>query len=178
MIKRYYPPDESTHDDRPYTREEIQQILDSGVELHTKAVILLMESSGIRIGALHLMQIGDLSPLSWNNHSLYKVQVYARTRHKYFTFCTPECFGAIQEYLNYGKRCGEELNDKSPLFRKHFSKQDPFTIDVPKFLTERAVVNLVEQALKQSGVKTTEARRSHAFRKGFMSICEQCGSEP
>ena len=38
---------------------------------------------------------------------LYKVQVYARTRDKYFTFCTPECAKAIQEYLDYRKRCGE-----------------------------------------------------------------------
>jgi hypothetical protein len=34
---------------------------------------------------------------------------------------------------------------------------------------------LVDQALKRSGVKTSEAMRSHAFRKGFKSICERSG---
>jgi hypothetical protein len=33
----------------------------------------------------------------------------------------------------------------------------------------------IDEALKESGVKTSEAMRSHAFRKGFMSICEQSG---
>jgi integrase len=175
MIRRYYPADESTHDDRPYTHEEIQRMLNSGIDLRTKLIILLMVSSGVRIGSLHTMQIGDLIPVTWNNHSLYKVQVYARTPDKYYTFCTQECYEAIQEYLNYRKRCGEELKDKSPLFRKHFNKHDPFTINVPKFLTERAIASLLDEALKKSGVKTSEARRSHGFRKGFMSICEQSG---
>ncbi len=48
---------------------------------------------------------------------LYKVQVYARTRDKYYTFFTPECAKAIQEYLDYRKRC-EEIRDESPLFRR------------------------------------------------------------
>ncbi len=133
MIRRYYPSDESTpyDDDRPYFREEIPQIIRSWIDLRTKAMILLMASTGVRIGALHSMQIGDLTPATWSNHNLYRVQVYARTGDKYYTFCTPECYDAIQEYLNYRKRCREELKDKSPLFRKHFNKHDPFTINVP-----------------------------------------------
>lgn len=177
MIKRYYPSDESTHydADRPYSRREIQQIISSGIDLRTKAMILLMASTGVRIGALHSMQIGDLTPTTWSNHNLYRVQVYARTRDKYYTFCTPECYDAIQEYLNYRKRCREELRDKSPLFRKHFNKHDPFTVNVPKSMSEHSVMFVVDETLKQSGVKTIEARRSHAFRKGFKSICEQSG---
>lgn len=174
MIKRYYPSDESTPygDDRPYTPEEIQKVLDSGIDLRTKAMIYLLTSSGVRIGALHTMQIGDLIPVKWNNNNLYKVQVYARTRGKYYTFCTPECYDAIQEYLNYRKRCGEELKDKSPLFRKHFNKRDPFIINIPKFLSEDSIMFVVDEALKRSGVKTKEARRSHAFRKFFNTQCE------
>ena len=175
--KAFIPSDESTlyDDDRPYFREEIQQIIRSGIDLRTKAMILLMASTGVRIGALHSMQIGDLTPTTWSNHNLYRVQVYARTRDKYFTFCTPECYNAIQEYLNYRKRYGEELKEKSPLFRKHFNKHDPFTINVSKFMSEYSVMFVVDETLKQSGVKTTEARPSHAFRKGFKSICEQSG---
>ena len=67
------------------------------------------------------------------------------------------------------------LKDKSPLFRTHFNKNDPFTINVPHFLSEAAVVRLIDEALKKAGVKTSEAMRSHAFRKGFKSICEQSG---
>ena len=97
------------------------------------------------------------------------------TRDRYYTFCTPECYEAVQEYLEFRKRCGEDLKDKSPLFRKHFNKNDPFTINVPHFLSEAAVMRLIDEALKKAGVKTSDAMRSHAFRKGFKSICERSG---
>jgi integrase len=107
-LRRYYPSDESTNDDRPYTRGEIARIL-SVCDLREKAMILLMASTGVRIGSLCSMQIGDLIPVELNQVNLYKVQVYARTRDKYFTFCTPECAKVIDEYLEYRKRYGEEI---------------------------------------------------------------------
>jgi integrase len=58
-IRRYYPPDESTNADRPYTTDEIQRIL-SVCDLRTKAMILLMASTGVRVGSLPSMQISDL----------------------------------------------------------------------------------------------------------------------
>lgn len=172
-IRRYFPSDESVKEDRPYSIE-IQQIL-SVCDLRSKALILLMVSSGIRVGATYSMQIGDLVEIRFESHRLYKVAVYARTRDRYHTFCTPECYEAVQEYLDFRKRCGEDLKDKSPLFRKHFNKNDPFTINVPHFLSEAAVMRLIDEALKKAGVKTPDAMRSHAFRKGFKSICEQSG---
>ena len=173
-LRRYYPSDESTNDDRSYTTQEIAKIL-SVCDLREKAMILLMASSGVRIGALCSMQIGDLTEVDFQGSKLYKVQVYARTRDKYTAFTTSECYNAIQEYLNFRKRYGEELKDKSPLFRKHFNKEDHFIINIPKPLSDVSVKKAVDGVLKKSGVKTKEAMRSHAFRKGFKSICEQSG---
>ena len=157
------------------TVEEIQQIL-SVCDLRSKAMVLLMISSGVRIGALHSMQIRDLTEINFQGKvKLYRVEVYARTRDRYFTFTTPECYNAIQEYQNFRTRCGEQLGDKSPLFRKHFNRLDPFTINVPKFLLDDSVEKIMDEVLRKSGVKTSEAMRSHALRKGFMSTCERTG---
>ena len=49
-VRRYFPSDESVKDDRPYSREEIQRIL-AVCDLRSKAMIMLMISSGVRIGA-------------------------------------------------------------------------------------------------------------------------------
>ena len=68
-IRRYYPPDESTNDDKLYTIEQIQTIL-SVCDLRTKAMIHLMFSSGVRIGALHTMRIGDLIPVTYQGQDL------------------------------------------------------------------------------------------------------------
>lgn len=174
-IRRYFPSDESVKDDRPYSIQEIQRVL-TVCDLRGRAMILLMMSSGVRVGALYQIQIGDLTEVNFQGTNLYRLQVYARTRDRYFTFCTPECYSAIKEYLGYRKRCGEEINrDKSPLFRKHFNKDVSFTINVPYFLSEYAIMKILDEVLKKSGVKTSDAMRSHAFRKGFKSICEQSG---
>ena len=42
-------------------------------------------------------------------------------------------------------------------------------------MSDVSVKKAVDGVLKKSGVKTKEAMRSHAFRKGFKSICEQSG---
>ena len=65
-IRRYYPPDESTNDDKLYSIEQIQKIL-SVCDLRTRAMIHLMISSGVRIGALHTMRIGDLIPVNYQD---------------------------------------------------------------------------------------------------------------
>ena len=73
----------------------------SDCDPRSKVVIHLLCSTGMRIGAIPLLQIGHLTKTEFQNSILYKVQVYAGTRDKYYTFCTPECYNAIQEYLNY-----------------------------------------------------------------------------
>jgi hypothetical protein len=52
-----------------------------------KAIILLMVSSGCRLGALG-MKVGHLKRMG----DLYKISVYEgqKGRGKYYTFCTPE----------------------------------------------------------------------------------------
>jgi integrase len=176
-VKRFLPSDDSTHDDRPYTVDEIGKIL-SKCDERSKVIILLMTSTGMRIGAIHALRIGHLTEVPFQGLKLYRVQVYAGTRDKYFTFCTPECYNAIQDYLQTRKRFGEIINDKSPLIREQFNVDDKLRIHYPKSMSHRMIIHLVDQALKRSGVKTSEAMRSHAFRKFFMTQCEKSRMNP
>lgn len=168
-FKRFLPPDESTQEDRPYTIEEIQQILDKCYDERSKVIIMLMVSTGMRIGAIHTLQIGDLTKIS--EYDLYKISVYARSRHgRYYTFCTSECAKAIDSYLDYRRGFGEDITKRtSPLIREQFNVDDKIRIHSPRPLSKRMIVHLVEQALKRSGVKTTEVRRSHGFRKAWVT---------
>jgi integrase len=61
----HLPHDDSINEDRPYTVEEILQILQGQSDLRSKMIILLLCSTGMRIGALHSLQICDLTPLPW-----------------------------------------------------------------------------------------------------------------
>jgi site-specific recombinase XerD len=44
-------------DDRPYRRDEIKQLVDAAHSLRDKAIILLLSSSGIRVGGLVKLQV-------------------------------------------------------------------------------------------------------------------------
>ncbi|MDW3644361.1 MAG: hypothetical protein QN819_05955, partial [Nitrososphaeraceae archaeon] len=58
-IKRYIPPKKRVNRDRAYTHEEIHSLLDICDE-RMRAVILLLASSGMRIGAVPLLKIRNL----------------------------------------------------------------------------------------------------------------------
>ena len=170
-LRIHLPSDESVKEDRPYTIEEIGQVLNE-CDLRSKSIILLLCSSGMRMGALHLLQIGHLN----HDNAGTKIIVYSGTKDKYFTFCTPECHLTIQNYLNYRKRCGERLDSKSPLIREQFNKDNPFTINTPRFLSERGIERIIDTDLRKSGIrKIGEVHVSHGFRKFFFSECEKSG---
>jgi integrase len=158
--------------DRPYTRDEIASII-KDTDIRTKVVIELLSSTGMRMGALHLLRVEDLTKVNYQGINLYKVQIYARTRDAYYSFCTPECYNSIQEYLDYRTRNHEEIKNNSPLIREQFNKDNPFTVNVPRFVTSKAIEYLIDHALDRSDMrKVHEIHMSHGFRKFFISTCE------
>jgi integrase len=73
-IHKFIPPDEASHEDRAYTVDEIQKILDQCDE-RSKVIFLLKASTGMRIEALDGLKIGHLEKI--DAYHLYKIQVYA-----------------------------------------------------------------------------------------------------
>lgn len=166
-----------TQKDRAYSTEEIHKLLDFSDE-RSKALILLLASTGLRIGAVADLQLRHLKKIS--QYQLYHIIVYEGTREEYFTFTTPEASTAIDIYLDYRKRYGEKLNDNSPLFREQFDVNDLLAIKYhPKKMMTRGLTKLLVRQLNRSGVmpaskETEDTRRGkkrnvvarcHGFRK-------------
>lgn len=205
-IMRFIPPDESPTTittstttgqgesdygygyggDRPYTVEQIYRIINEGCggDTRSKVIILLMASTGMRIGALPGLRYGNITPVP--EYNLYKIRVYATSRaDRYITYCTPECASAIDSYLDYRRRLHETIRDKSPLIREMFNVENPFVIDSPKQSTPRMIELALEQALKKSGVNQRTAAqakgsrrsimRSHGFRKFAITMMDKAG---
>jgi site-specific recombinase XerD len=115
----------------PYSHEQIAQLL-TVAKPREKVMILLMCSSGMRVGGLSswankektkgkYLKVGDLIPV--DEHDVYQIEVYAYSKSdRYFTFCTPECRYWIDEYVYRYRRdvCHEEITAKSPLLRQAF----------------------------------------------------------
>ena len=95
---------------------------------------------------------------------------------RYYTFTTPECARAIDNYLYaYRKRLGEELKDSSPLIRNKISPDNIFTVKAPKFISNKAIQVIVDDLLKQSGLLKSkqEVMRTHGFRKWHANQCSR-----
>jgi integrase len=167
-ITRFVPPNESTHSDKAYTLGQIIQIWEaSSSDQRTSVIVLLMASTGMRIGAIPVLKVEHLTPI--DEHNLYQIDVYATSKHeRYPTYCTPECRNAIDAYLDYRRRFGENINDNSYLIREVFDSNNPFIINAPKEPTEKMVYDSLEQALKRSGVNQRIAGLGKGIRRGIM----------
>jgi integrase len=176
-FKIHLPSDdkEAVGEDRPYTKEEIAQVLQNGCnnDLRSKVVILLLCRSGLRRGAVSSLRIEDLISMEYKGQNVYKVQVYARTRDKYFSFMTVESSKAVKDYLDYRQRYGEKITDKSPLIREQFNIGDHLRIKNPRFVSDKTIEYLINQVVTRSGVrKPGVIHLSHGMRKFFVSQCE------
>jgi integrase len=189
-IKRFMPEDESEYysphhqQDRAYSIPELEQILKK-CDIRARVAVLLMLSSGMRIGGLHELQLGDIKKI--DEFELYMIWVYNRSRkHRYYTFCSRECTAAIDEYLSYRQKFGDPLKSTSPLIRDKFSVDNPFTAQAPRLLSLRSMSLMFEQVLKHAkinpiipGRKQKNNRRavatSHGFRKFFVTQCDKSG---
>ncbi len=108
IIKKLLPEQELKVGGQAYSTEDIRKIIlaidDTKIKKHkrwhyrkprAKALIMTMASSGIRLGAIPDLQYQDLEPIE----DTYSIKVYARTRHEYLTFITPEARLALDDYL-------------------------------------------------------------------------------
>jgi integrase len=177
------------HNDRAYTTAEIKKMLDHA-DIRTKVIILLLASSGIRMGVISELRLKHLQRIE--EYGIYKITVYQNTPYQYFTFCTFECATAIDNYLEYRRtKCSEKITDESPLIREHFDasrlgenvriKKQPKCMEtrgISAILTaivakagiadvNHSYKDLERTGQKNRGSERKEARRSHAFRKFF-----------
>jgi hypothetical protein len=110
-----------------------------------------MASTGMRIGGLKDLRIGDLKKI--DEFGLYMIWVYNRSRKdRYYIFPTPECAKAIDDYLSYRKRtAGEDVTkERTPLIRDKFQLDNYFK--APKSISVWTLLHIFEDVLKRSGV--------------------------
>jgi site-specific recombinase XerD len=62
-------------DDEAYTHEQIKLLIDNA-NMRDKAIILLMTSTGIRVGAIPKVTLKDLIPNDY--YGVYKIRVYKK----------------------------------------------------------------------------------------------------
>ncbi|HEX6293927.1 MAG TPA: tyrosine-type recombinase/integrase, partial [Nitrososphaeraceae archaeon] len=186
------PEEEEEDSDRPYTRVEIQKMLNSAQDIRVKVIIAVLSSSGLRHGAINLLKLRDLKKIE--KYNIYQITAYRTSKKfRYPTFTTPEAANLIDSYLEYRKNHGEVLKGNSPLIREQFSTIDKLKANNPKHLTTKAIRHMVNEVLtKYSGLRKklefdyennrkigkNQTMLTHGFRKFFHTECAKAGVYP
>jgi hypothetical protein len=131
-VSRYLGEYKRVVKDHAYTTEQIQTALQNA-DVRMRMILLLLSSTGARIGSLPGLVLGNLTKLP--KYNLYRIVFYEGTNNEYYTFTTRECaLTGIDNYLSYRQRCGEKIsfNDNvqrwepsdTPLIRTQFDIDD------------------------------------------------------
>src|SRR5918994_153136 len=174
--------------DRPYTSMEIIKMLEKADE-RERVAILLMASTGMRVGALPSLKIRNLERIE--KYQLYKITVYENEKEEYVTYCTPECARAIDSYLEFRQRHGEHpLNEDSPLVREEFDIYAETKAAEPKTMDTQAFKKMIRRVGIRSGVMQKQiiteyhrgprrpVKETHGFRKFFQTTAIGNGMSP
>jgi hypothetical protein len=126
-----------------------------------------MASTGMRVGALPGLKLKHLKKWDVQNASsyhFYQITVYANSPNdQYTTFCTPEAAKAIDDYLEFRKRYGDNLDGNSYLFIKNFNKMQSFSsvagtnLIHKRPITAGAIHAYVVDRLVESGLRTVHS---------------------
>jgi len=143
-------PETKDRGDEPYKREQILQALETAGH-RERVAILMVASCGARDAALPTLTRHDLVPI--DKYGIYRITIYKGYKEEYITFCTPECRKAIDDYFAYRQRAGEELKEKTPLFRDEFDPNDPLRAAHPKLIETTTIAKAVIRIMERAGVR-------------------------
>ena len=183
-ISRYIPRPDKAREDQPYTTEEIQRMLNVTTGERDRFLIYLLASTGMRVGALTDLKYGDIEPMipeGYQNKHLYKIMVYRGHRTQYYTFTTFECAEALDSYIAYRKRHGENITKDSPLLRNPVNSNLPWVKKQFKPKPVKSFVHPIYRITNRAGLRTRTHNRQtqhkhmldHAFRKFTTTQMEQ-----
>jgi len=147
----------NVHEDILPAKEDLKSLL-SEADLRIRVIITMLASSGMRIGELHNLKLGDID-FSKEIPTIRIKGVGAKERKSRITFISNEAKKFLEEYLNQRKNFGEELNENSPVIAREDGKE--MSYQNVQYLLER----IFRKYSKKVGKRYT--LHAHCLRKWF-----------
>jgi integrase len=187
-ITRGLPKGRKYADDRIPTLEEIRKLVEYP-DRRIKAIVYIMVSSGIRLGAWDYLQWGHIKPIDKNDEIVAAKMIVYAGEEEYFSFISPEAWRALNAWMTYRKSSGEQINDQTWIMRDLWDTrvaQSRGLVTMPKKLSALGVKRLMERAIWAQGLRKKLAlgkkrhpyQANHSLRKWFKTRCEISGMRP
>lgn len=163
-------------EDKAPTKEELKKLLNHASSSRDRAVIYVETSSGLRVGTLLSLKVGDVD---FNYPDVARLTVErkrgrkfgskrGRSAGRYFvTFITPEAKLALQQYLAEREAAGEHFTPESPLIGDSYHKGQFQTVEG----YERVWARLLRRAGLAQKSQNWFFLHIHTLRKYFRSNC-------
>ena len=173
LINKMFPR-EIRSDDRAYTKEEIQNMLEHCTDVIDKLIILMFSSAGFRLEAWDYFCWKDVV-LFQNENKYYTgaaLRIYRGDPEEYWTFITPETCKILLLYKEEWKsRFLKYPNDDDPLIAST-------RFDVPHRLHQKGVRARVDKIVTKIGLRDRlkegqrryEVQLDHGFRTYFNTM--------
>ena len=154
--------------DRPPTKEEIKKLLP---DRRIKVIVLVMLSSGIRVGAWDYLNWKHVKACHNNNNRIIsaRLMVYTGEPEQYKTFMTPENYRILKQWMEFRASFGEKITDDSPLMRDLWQTTNTNQRAKTRSCHSRqasgrssGVKRLLERALWEQDIRRAIKRRSKA----------------
>lgn len=157
-------------DGRGWTRQEIQAMLKFARGSIDRAIVLVVASSGMRVGAFNL-RWNDLVPVYKVGEELKTeldeldsnaklvcaaIRIYKGSNEQYPAFITPEAYEALQEYKKeWTHQVGREPKLEEPIFKKEG--------DLPRMASNSGIKKRIARMIEKAGLrnKLKKGQRRH-----------------
>ena len=172
-INRLIPKDKTKKgNDKPFTDEDIQNMLESTTKKRNKALVLFFSSVGGRSAVL-VDPILCFKHLHSMPYGCKGVLMYAGSDEEYWGFLTPEASKVLEEYRDERIRKGEDITPNSPLFSIEHKKS---RFKNENYLSLPALNSIFDNLEKRANIEKIKTGHRYdkallyGFRKRFNTI--------
>ncbi|MDF0681668.1 MAG: hypothetical protein P0116_11970 [Candidatus Nitrosocosmicus sp.] len=187
-LNKGIPTGKRAAEDRTPTKDELLKLFEYP-DRRVRPIVLVMISSGIRVGAFDYLRWKHVIPLhdGKGNTVAAKLIIYPGDKEEYFTFITLEAYSAIKDWMDFRASFGEKIIGESWIMRDIWQTTNVSygakwgLATYPKKLQSSAIKRLIDRALWEQGIRKPlkkgerrhEFKTVHGFRKFFKTYCEQ-----
>ena len=173
-LHKLYPRKQTTVEDRAYTKQELQKMLEAAHDLTDKVIITLFSSGGFRLEAWNYFTWKDLK-LFKNEDNSFKggaLLIYANDEEQYWTHITPEACKYLQMYQEKWKSdIGSYPKKDQPLLKAvKYPTIHRLNANGVKKRIEKLVKSIGMRQSLPKGKKRYEVPLDHGFRKYFNTM--------